>query len=230
MDRKNLLIAGVLIGGIISYGVFIIMPGIAEILEDESLTSTYFNNSTPQATAVSIARLNLGSGGFEGDPIKSVHLTSDGKYWIVNMHVEGVKWAVTVDAKTWMSKKDGESFEGTTNTWRSLDELKAEYIADIQKSRNDSNIGRPSKVAMDGKEIWRVPVYKYNYEHNKWEQAEYVYVDVATGKSKNTWGDFDKEAGTDSWLTLKQVDDTINKMGYPGLLPFRDALRDLYPE
>ena len=84
---------------------------------------------------------------------------------------------------------------------------------------------------MEGKEVWKVPVYIYNYNENGMqEQDEYVYVDVATGKSKNTAYEFNKAAGTNDWLTLTEVDNTINKIGYSKLLPFRDALRDLYPK
>ena len=153
MNRE--MMVSVLIGGIIILfviGVFIILPGIAEILEDKGLiNSNYttidldnlipFDNSTPQATAISIARLNLGTGGFEGDPIKSVNLTSDRKYWIVETYTSFYKDQIevmTIDAKTWTSKiDDGE--------WKSLDELKAYYIVDIQ---SDSPSGKPQKITM----------------------------------------------------------------------------------
>lgn len=227
MDRKYLVIAGSLIGIIvlISVGMFIFL----NLTSTDSSTATtqvngVFNSKSPEEKAVFIARLNDGSFGFESGTVDNAYLTSDGKYWIVTLTQMGdYGGIVTVDAKTWMSKKeDGE--------WRSFDELKAQYIADIQKDRTNGVVDPPIKVTMDSKEIWKVPVYKFNYEHNEWEEAEYVYVDAATGKSKNTWDEFNRVAGTDGWLTLKQVDDTINKIGYPGALPFRDALRDLYSE
>ena len=256
MDRKNLLIAGVLIGGIIVLsviGALITLPGgIAGIfLGDEistnfNYTTTYFDNSTPESTAASIARLNEGMVGFDSsfsDRIVNVSLTSDGKYWIVNIREYGDRELIfTIDAKTLMSKRN--SWEETEDTWRSLDELKASYIAEIQsvniagiQSVGTAYLERPYKVTMEGKTVWKVPIRYTNIEDQ--EFLDYVYVDVATGKSKNTWNEFNKFAGTDGWLTLKQVDDTINKIqketdasfGIPTLNPpFKDALRDLYPE
>lgn len=215
------------------------MPSITEILEDEGLISsnvttvdvnnfTYFDNSTPKSTVISIARLNMGIGGFEADPIKSVNLTSDGKYWIVETYDSFYKDNVvvmTIDAKTLMSKvENGE--------WKSLDELKALYIADIQ---SNCGPGKPQKIIMNGKEVWKVQ--EYDYEGDSLDpQVEYVYVDVATGKSKNTWNEFNKFAFKNGWLTLNDVDTTIKRidqldpsLGLSGP-SFRDALRDLYPE
>lgn len=90
---------------------------------------------------------------------------------------------------------------------------------------------------MDGKEIWKVPVYYYHEYGPK--RTEYVYVDAATGKSKNElYSDvFNEISGTTGWLTLKEVDDIVNKIG--DLRPmrgdleptsFKDALRELYLE
>lgn len=247
MHKKNLLIAGGLIGAIVvlsAIGFFIIIPAIVDTstaisnsITDkackliESIGVTTFDNSTPEATAVSIARLNLGEWGFNSATIKSVHLTSRGKYWIVeiynSVYQDGFD-VVTVDAKTWASKIEDKE-------WKSLDELKAVYIAEIQ---SDSLLGKPHKITMEDKEIWKVPVSVYSQENDWLGQDEYVYVDVATGKSKNTWGEFNEAAGTGGWLTLKQVDDTINKMqkemdalaGVTSEPSFKDALRDLYPE
>ena len=226
------MIVSVLIGGIIVLsviGVFIIMPGIAKILEDKSLnnsnypTTNYFDNSTPESVAISIARLNSGIGFTSGD-VDNVSLTPDGKYWIVTLH-QKEKWNVTIDTKTLMSKED----EGE---WKSLDELKAYYIVDIQ---SDSPSGKPQKITRNGKEIWKVPVYHEDiYENGSvTHEVTYVYVDLKTGKSKNTWNKFNEAGGTDGWLTLKQVDDALNKIqekvtGSVGV-PFRDALRNLYP-
>ena len=47
MDRRNLLIAGGLIGGIVVLlviGAFIIMPGVAEILEDKDIVKLKMEN------------------------------------------------------------------------------------------------------------------------------------------------------------------------------------------
>ena len=88
---------------------------------------------------------------------------------------------------------------------------------------------------MNGKEIWKVPVVLS--PNNEDSIFGYIYVDVATGKSKNTLEDFNRAAGTDGWLTLKEVDDVINggdyQLNYLTRLkqtPFMDVLRDLYPE
>jgi hypothetical protein len=183
-------------------------------------TTNYFDNSTPESTAVSITKLNYGKGGFEDagdDSIKSVHF--DGKYWIVEIFTSGYYdefEAITVDNGTLMSKIDNEE-------WKSLDELKATYIADIQ---SDHASGKPQKITINGKEIWKVQTH--DNEGYLDPQVEYVYVDLETGKSKNTWKEFNNAAGTNDRLTLKQVDATIDKMGI-GPNQFRDALRNLYP-
>jgi hypothetical protein len=232
MDRKNLLIAGGLIGGIIvliAGSLIFVLPEVNIFIDDFFGIST-FDNSTQEATAVSIARLNGGEWGFNSATIKSVHLTSDGKYWIVEIYNSIYKdgfYVITVDAETWASKIDDKE-------WKSLDELKAQYIAEIQSD----DVGKPHKITMEGKEIWKVPVYVYSQENDWLGQDEYVYVDVATGKSRNTWGEFNEAAGTDGWITLKQVDNTINKMqkemdalaGITSEPSFSDALRDLYSE
>ncbi len=229
MEKRDLLIAGSLIGGIIvlSVGALITLPGgITEILGDSTYSDSIFNNSTPEATAISIARLNLGTGGFESDPIKSVHLTSDGKYWIVetyNSFYRDQVLVMTIDAKTWMSKVDDRE-------WKSLDELKATYIADIQ---SDYSSGKPQKITMNGKEIWKIPDYHEVIDENgsSTHEVTYIYVDLKTGKSKNTWGEFNRAAGKEGWLTLKEVDATIDKMNIgPQLTPSGDALRNLYSE
>jgi len=213
MKRKNLIIACVLICGIIVLsiiGIFIIMPSM--------YPTNNFDNSTPESAAVSIARLNSGEGFASGD-VDNVYLTPDGKYWIVTLESKE-KWNVTIDAKTLMSKQnDGE--------WNSLDELKATYIADIQ---SDSSLGKPQKITMNGKEIWKIPVYhECIYEDGSvTHETTYVYVDLKTGKSMNTWDEFNKAAGKKGWLTLKEVDSTCEKMDI-GPSSFKDALRNLYP-
>ena len=228
-------------------GIFIIAPSIvnkstaisnliiakSEDLVDASAGITTFDNSTPQATAISIARLNDGTSGFEGDTVNSAYLTSDGKYWIVKMGAAGYDdWIVTIDAKTLMSKSSINSgIKQTKNKWRSFDELKAGYIAEIQAYDANGGVDEPIKITMDNKEIWKVPVYYYHEFDPK--RTAYIYVDVATGKSKNTLPDFNSAAGTDGWLTLKQVDYTVNKINSMHDVPdppFKDALRDLYPE
>jgi hypothetical protein len=235
MMAENKLIAGVLIVIILFFviGIFIIVPVIGDISTDISNSTTNnssqeflsFDNSTPEATAISIARLNEGSNGFEYVTIVSASLTSDGKYWIVNMNDGMDSWVVTVDVKTGMSKENN-------GRWRSLDELKAIYIADIQAYTSNRGLGDPIKITMGGKEVWKVPVY-YIHENDP-EQVAYIYVDVATGKSRNDWDyDFYNNASKpEDWLTLKEVDDIINKLSgmYGPQETFKDALRDLYPE
>lgn len=229
MEKKNLLIAGILAG------IIVVLIGIWPIIfpystsTDDSITAhenTIFNSKTPEEKAIFVAKLNDGLFGFESDIVKSASLSPDKKYWIVTMEEAGDYGGVfTVDPKTLMSKQnDGE--------WRSFDELKASYIAEIQiRTYGDGGVERPYKTTIDGKEIWKVPVYIYKYNENSMQmQDEYVYVDLATGKSKNTAYEFNEAAGTDNWLTLAEVDNTINKIGYSKLLPFRDALRDIYPK
>jgi hypothetical protein len=212
---------------IISFG----LTSVSEIihpLPEYNADNASFNNLTPELTAVSIARLNFGTA-FNEVTVEDVNLTPDGKYWIVGIdpndavpHVD-----VTIDAKTLMSKRNLEGEE-----WRSFDELKAIYIAKIQVNHP---LGKPQKITRGGKEIWKVPVVLSS--NNEDSVRGYIYVDVATGKSKNTLDEFKKAAGTDGWLTLKEVDDVINKGDYqlnylydrePG--QFRDVLRDLYQE
>lgn len=227
MKGKNLLIAGSIIGAII------VLLGIGTLISPNptnannstvisNSTNTeedfYFDNSTPEATAISIARLNDGEFSFDSNiKVNNASLTADGKYWVVNMHAEGhADWNVTVDAETLMSKKDGGPYT-PLNTWRSLDELKAAYIAELQ-----AKIGvveKPYKLTMNGKEIWKVPVYELFPDR---ELVGYIYVDLATGKSKDSTTE-------EGWMTLKEVDDSITKIDRRPV-PFKDALRDLYPE
>jgi hypothetical protein len=120
----------------------------------------------------------------------------------------------------------------------SFDKLKAVYIAEIQSNGSNGGIGKPSKVTIAGKEVWKVPVYYFDVGYGQ-KQVEYIYVNVKTGKNKNElYNDvFNEVSGTNSWLTLKEVDNIVNKigdlkpvMGNLEPIPFRDALRDLYPE
>ncbi len=240
MDRKKLLVAGVLIGFIIclfsafmiiSFGLNLVSE-IIDPLPEYNIDNASFNNSTPELTAVSVARLNFGTS-FNEVTVKDVHLTPDGKYWIVGIdpndavdHVD-----VTVDTKTLMSKRN---LEGKYGEWRSLDELKANYIAEIQANYA---FGKSQKITMGGKEIWKVSMVTDINDETGAKTVKYIYVDVATGKSKNTLDEFKRAAGTDGWLTLKEVDGVINKGDYqlnylydqePG--QFRDVLRDLYSE
>ncbi|HEX3013478.1 MAG TPA: hypothetical protein VHO92_04290 [Methanobacterium sp.] len=224
MERTNLLITSSLTGIIVlTIAAIILIPTITDIstASSNSITANeylLFNNSTPEAVAISIARLNSGKA-FNDGIVDNVSLTPDEKYWIVNLHIKE-KWNVTIDAKTLMSKEDdGE--------WKSLDELKATYIADIQ---SDSPLGKPQKITMNSKVIWKIPVYHEDIYENgsSTHEVTYVYVDLKTGKSKSTWGEFNRAAGTNGWLTLKEVDYTSNKMILGP--PSGDALRDLYPE
>ena len=251
MDRKNLLFWGGLTGVIILFVgcIFFTNSIINDTPYSISSDSSYcgdsmyfsFDNSTSRATAISIARLNEGMAGFGSNVLYNsgygpyirvnASLSSNKKYWIVHMSMgEPIEWVVTVDPKTGMSKKNGESIEGTNNTWRSLDELKAKYIADLKTiAYKGLYIGKPSKITMDGKEIWKVPVYKSDGQgtyltYKEEEKVGYVYVDLSTGKSKGFL------LGTESWSTLKEVDEALTKIGSPSSPPFKDALRDLYSE
>ena len=127
----------------------------------------------------------------------------------------------TIDAKTLMSKKNG-GMEKTVNTWRSLDELKAKFIAEIQ-SGSCIEFDRPYKITLEGKTIWKISVY--NIISDRRELYGYIYVDLTTGKSKNV----DLTGRTEGWKTLKEIDDSINAMYDVGPRQFKDALRDLYP-
>jgi hypothetical protein len=235
MIRKNLLMACGLISVtlVLAIAAFIIFSTITDTSIDASNSITgnnnsdsdeylSFDNSTPEATAISIARLCCGVGGFYTCHTFNTSLTIDGKYWIVKMDDSMI---VTVNAKTLMSKQNGD-LNQPANTWRSLNELKAQYIADIHSEclSENARVGKPSKVTIDGKKIWKVPVYYYNDVDHK--ITEYVYVDLVTGKSKNTWNDFNELTWTKEWLTLKEMDDRSGL--WPS--PFKDALRNLYPE
>jgi hypothetical protein len=277
MDRKNLLVAGGLIGGIIvllviGASIFYITTDLSSMddsayyidesteynpnyYSNESETPAYisFDNSTPEVTAKSIARLSMGVNGFMSEVMTNASLSPDGKYWMVRIYTMQYgddDFTVTVDAKTLMSKQNGNESD-YFNSWRSFDELKASYIAEMQfYGIGETHTGRPQKITADGKEIWKVPVYEpiinFQDEYVGDKLVEYVYVDVATGKSKIVYnrahgGIFDKiysfffndPVGTD-WLTLKQVDDELNSRGsLSGVTygaPFRNALRDLYHE
>jgi uncharacterized protein YpmB len=234
MDRKKLVVAGGLMGLILClFSVFMIMScfnllDIIDPFQKYNGDNISFNNSTPESTAVSIARLNFGSS-FNDVTVEDVYLTDDGKYWIVGIDPnDSVHYVeVTIDAKTLMSKRNDEG------TWRSLDELKANYIAEIQTDGIYGIIGslsKPQEITMGGKEIWKISMNATDESGE--DTVKYVYVDLATGKSKNTLDYFNNAAGTDGWLTLKEVDDVINKgdWDYPEPRPFRDALRDLYSE
>ena len=239
VKRKDLLIAGSLIGLIVVLlGIgMLIPPNSSTGLYTYSLNSTdessdtgpatetylYFNNSTPETTAISISRLNEGMIGFDSHITTSASLNPDGKYWVVKMHnVHDVndEVTVTIDAKTLISKKSACLLEPAT-TWRSLDELKATYIAEIQ-SGNGYDIGKPYKITLEGKTVWKVPLYDISDGE---KLIGYIYVDLATGKSKNV----DLAGDTRGWLTLKEADKSLDYSDaqYP---PFIDALRDLYPE
>ena len=182
-----------------------------------------FDNSTPPATAISIARLNEGTTGFDENitKVSNAHLTSDEKYWIVNVH-EGIdNWIVTIDANTGMSAKNGG--DGPVETWRSLDELKALYIAEL--GDDYGYYGRPQNITLDGKNVWEIPVYDEDY----WGKIDgYIYVDLRTGKSIYLEASTGR---TGSWDTLKDMDNRINEdSGLKSGKQYRDALRDLYPE
>ncbi len=239
MDRKKILIASgltvaviVFISSIVFISLFLsdfnIVDFDSSLMASEEYSDpgtdeflTYFNNSTPKALAISTAQLTHGVAGFYGYPDK-VYLTTDGKYWMV--HVLD-SWDM-VDAKTGMVKdQNGE--------WISLDEAKASYIADIQHY-DEEQMGKPQKININGKEIWKVPINETIYIWDPdivWNrQIGYVYVDLETGKSKRDGNledmFYNLLTKTDGWLTLKQIDSLAPWWPYP----FKDALRTIYPE
>ena len=170
MNRKNLLIVGILTGIIIV--ILCISPFyiINSDNTDNSITvheNTIFNSKTPEEKAIFIAKLNDGLFGFESDTVKSAYLTPDKKYWIVNMEDAGDYGGIfTVDPKTLMSKQNN-------GEWRSFDELKAIYIAEIQiRTYGDGGVKKPYKVTIEGKEVWKVPVYIYNYNEKGMQEQE----------------------------------------------------------
>lgn len=251
MNKKNLLIAGVLTGAIIvllgigistsphsasattsisnenlhdlnssAKNIIDELNSANENSTNESLPENFskdyttFNNSTHKLTAISIARLYQGVSGFYTSHTFNTALNHDKKYWIVKMDDSMV---VTVDAKTLMSKQNGD-LNQPANTWQSLDALKTQYIADIQKT-GDETVVKPHKIDLNSKTIWKVPVYTIT---SSWQGGYddklvgYVYVDTATGKSKKLYSDvfyeiycyiFSDAPGTDGWLTLKEVDE-----------------------
>lgn len=240
MKRKDLLIAG----GII--GVILVLIGIGIVIspsstsannsisltglnstDENSINNSHdagyfftFNNSALEAAAISVARLYEESPGpCEPYTITNTYLTSDKKYWIINMDGEGSNWTIIVDAKTLKSKS---SFD---KRWKPLDELKAQYIAGLQMMYPGLGSGTPVEVTLDGKKVWKVPIYE-NPTGTEVKLDGYVYFDPVTGKSKG----FDRDTGKEGeWMTLKELDNSANiisKLGYS----FRDALRNLYPE
>ena len=229
MDRKNLIIAGSLTGIIIVLiiGIFTITPNILDNSADISnLTDNsteeplIFDNSTPKSAAISTAKLYMAAPGpWEPYTITDTHLTSDKKYWIVKMDGEISDWIITVDTKTLMSKS---SFDPK---WKSLDELKAQYVAWLQLMYPGLWPGTPVEVTLNGENIWKVPIYE-NPTGNAPKLDGYVYFDPLTGKSKG----FDRDTGKEGQLmTLKELDNSENIRSNYGY-SFKDALRNLYPE
>lgn len=228
MDKGKLLIGGLMGVIILIIGSFILSSVIMNTSTDINSTNNFsaveyftFDNSTPEATAISIARLNEGTTGFS-DIIKvdNVHLTPDGNYWVVNLHQGFSNWIVTINAKTLMSTKNGG--DDPVNTWRSLDELKANYIAEIG-SEGSENLGRPQNITLNGEPVWEIPVYDLD---NGEKLNGYIYVDLVTGKRNYLEASTGKMG---SWETLKEIDDNTNaEHNLKHEKPYRDALRDLY--
>lgn len=159
--------------------------------------------------AILIAKLNQGAYGVCEDTIKidSASLSSNKKFWIIKMHDKYRKWIVTVDAVTGSSRENH-------GKWKSFDSLKAGYITEIQ-SGNAAIIGTPHLIMYKGKKIWKTSVYSpLNGKPGKFMFN--VYFNAYNGKSKQ---------GSHKWLTLKQLDNEITK----AFGPFRNVLRDLYP-
>lgn len=98
-------------------------------------------------------------------------------------------------------------------------------MADFYSDHN-TYVKRPYTVLIDGKNMWKVPVYyiKNRDTHELGKLRHYIYFDPATGKSK---------ADNGNWKTLKELDEIPNKDDEridPALRTstFRNMLRDLY--
>lgn len=160
--------------------------------------------------AVLIAKLNEWAYGFcEGIVIKNVSLTSDKNFWIGKLGDSESSWSVTVNTVTGASKKK-------QGKWKSFNELKAEYVAELHAGDANPKFGTPIIVTLNGKKIWKILVYE-DFSSKKVFRF-YVYFDDSNGKSKRDGH---------KWMTLKELDDEIShKSGFK----FKDALLDLYPQ
>ena len=175
-----------------------------------------------QEQAKFIAKLQDGLSGFVFDEIKKVTLNKGSRpFWEVQVSdkVTNETWTVFVDAKNAESRKSVETcdIEGA-KSWRSFDELKATYVAQLYYDTGELLFKR---AEMKGSDIWMVPVVEefnneiYNYQ---------VYFNAKTGYSYVA-----DEEGNSSWVSLKGLDDKINsENNYK--TPFRNVLRDLYPD
>ncbi|MCZ3365898.1 MULTISPECIES: hypothetical protein [Methanobacterium] len=161
-------------------------------------------------------------------------LSPDNKYWIIKVTGEKNRpiYSVTVNAKNCASKKtDAKS------SWIPLNELKAQYAASIITAYADLgscyNNSKPVKVSLNGKNVWKVEARKYNFDGG--DSVYCIYFNDQNGQIMTTWNDFNKNAGKTGFLTLNEVDNTINKMlntALPEYKPpkFKDILKDFYPE
>lgn len=168
--------------------------------------------------------------------IFNAKLSPDNKYWIIKVTGEKNRtlYSVTVNAKNGESKKTGDYEK---SSWISLNELKAQYAAfiitayaDLGSSYNNS---KPVKVTLNGKYIWKVEAHKYSFDGG--DLVYCVYFNDQNGQIMTTWDNFNKNACKTGFLTLNEIDNTINKMldtASPEYKPhkFKNVLTDFYPE
>lgn len=200
MFLKKLIIFGVLL-------IFLLGP-CSSAVTGAPITAN--KNSVNLEKAIFIAKLNERSYGFcEGCvQVDSIALTSNKKYWIVRLHdTNKVNWKVSVNVRDGSSKKNN-------NRWKSFNELKAYYVAELNSGEHGFRLGKPYMITLDGKKVWKISVYNISGK-----LYQNVYFNVVNGKSK---------INNNKWKTLKEIDAEISKKTYP--VKFRDALRDFYPD
>lgn len=177
---------------------------------NSALKNTTHNPAIDQA--VFITKLNEGMIAFCGDDrviVDNVIMDPNGRFCILKVHsFNNEAWGMVINIETNASKKNNEP-------WKSFEELKAQYAAELN-SGNGIMVGKPTVVILDGKKLWKIPLYEYpSIGGAFWCD---VYFDPVTGKSKR---------GNDTWKTLKEIDDEVKEM-YG--ISVRNPLRDFYPE
>lgn len=195
--------------------VFLIIALVGGVFATSSPTNSNTSINIPKNVQISkdrailIAKLNEGKNGFcDGIIVKNVSLTSDKKFWLVKLADSESTWYVTVNIINGNSKKN-------QGKWKSFNEMKAVYIADLYAGDANPKFGTSQIVNVSGKKIWKIPVYE-DFGSKKIFRF-YVYFDASNGVSKRD--------GT-KWMTLKELDKVIS---HQYEINFRDALRELYP-
>lgn len=117
------------------------------------------------------------------------------------------------------------------------------HLAPIQEKNktNLSSIDSNNTITIDkNKAISIAKLYDDNFDcefyyYEKMDFNAKLSPDNKNGQIMTTWNDFNKNAGKTGFLTLNEVDNTINKMlntALPEYKPpkFKDILKDFYPE